>query len=270
MPADRAATTTARRGRFVPAGPTRGRGALGAIWLIGTRLGALVLLLQAYTAFRKRYFLQPATEAFDHALDLMALQATLRIDIELGMQRWALAHPWTIDIANAYYRALKPTLYASAVLALLLAPVAARRIGTAVLLATLIAWPWYALYPLAPPRFMGEFGFSFVDTLAATTATAVPPGAGANPYAAMPSMHIAWTALAALWLAAALPWRRIGAVLGALHLGMMSLAVLVTGNHYLLDIVAGLGVAAAGLVLARLRSAFPLWRRQPQHGRGPA
>jgi membrane-associated phospholipid phosphatase len=231
---------------------------LGALWLIVANIGALFVLMQAYTASRKRWFLRPAEVAFDHALDLIALQEALRLDVELGMQRWALDHPWLIDAANLYYRNLKPAMYGSAVLALLLAPVAFRRIRTALVLATLIAWPWFALYPLAPPRFMGPYGYPFVDTIHG----AAPQVGGANPYAAMPSMHIGWSALVALWLAAAFPRWRLGWALGAFHLGAMSFAVVVTGNHWVLDIVAGLAVAAVALLLARLLPEPAPWSRR--------
>ena len=230
------------------------RRALGAAWLVLTRVGALFVLLQAYTTLRKTYFVRPAAVAFDHALDLLALQAALRIDVELQLQRWALEQAWLIELANAYYRQMKLGVYLSAALALLLAPTAFRRVGSAFVLATLLAFPWYALYPLAPPRFMGPYGYPFVDTLAAWSP--VPPAgaglAGANPYAAMPSMHIGWTIFAALWLAAALPWRRIGPILGSLHVALMCGAVVITGNHYVLDVVAGFAVAGAALGLARL------------------
>jgi len=225
------------------------------VCLLLTRIGGLFLVLQAYTAFRKRYFLRPAEVAFDHARDLLALERTLHLDVELGLQRWALQHPWAIDAGNLYYRQLKPILYGSAALALLLAPVAFHRIGRAMIIATLLAWPWYALYPLAPPRFMAPYGFPFVDTLAAAAPVVTPPGGGANPYAAMPSMHIGWSTLVALWLAAALPWWRIGLVLGVLHLTMMSYAVVVTGNHYVLDVAGGLAIAGTALLIDRR---FPL------------
>ena len=63
---------------------------------------------------------------------------------------------------------------------------------------------------------------------------------------------IAETGLAALWLAAALPWWRIGAILGGIHLTLMSVTVMATGNHYSLDIVAGLVVVGVAYALARL------------------
>ena len=246
------------------------------VWLVASRLAALFLLLQFYTWFRKTYFQPSAAVAFDHARDLLTLQRVLRLDVELDLQRWALGHEWLIEFCNAYYRQMKLGVYLSAVLAILLAPLAFRRINRVFVLATLLAFPWYALYPLAPPRFMGPYGFPFVDTLAAVGGAPESSGglAGANPYAAMPSMHIGWTAVAAFWLAAALPWRRIGPVLGALHVALMSLAVVVTGNHYVLDVVAGLAVAAAALLLARLlptdlRDPWR-WLTQPAAARGAA
>ena len=223
------------------------------VWLVASRLAALFLLLQFYTWFRKTYFQPSAAVAFDHARDLLALQRDLRLDFELDLQRWALRHDWLIEFCNAYYRQMKLGVYLSAALALLLAPLAFRRINRVFVLATLLAFPWYALYPLAPPRFMGPYGFPFVDTLAAVGGVPQSSGglAGANPYAAMPSMHIGWTAVAALGLAAALPWRRIGPLLGALHVALMSLAVVVTGNHYVLDVVAGAALGASALAVAR-------------------
>ena len=226
----------------------------GAVWLVLTRIGALFVLLQTYTILRKTFFQRPPEVAFDHALDLIALQEALRIDVELALQHRVLEHQWLVEFFNAYYRQFKPALYVCAALALLLAPAAFGRIARAFVLATLIALPCYALYPLAPPRFMRQYGYPFVDTLAVYSPT--PPSSGglggANQFAAMPSMHIGWTAVGVLWLAAALPWRRIGPVLAALHLALMCVTVVVTGNHYVLDIVAGFAVAGAALGLARL------------------
>jgi len=95
-------------------------------------------------------------------------------------------------------------------------------VGTAVpatwlrvfVVATLIALPVYAIYPLAPPRFMDRYGYPFVDTLARFDPTPTSGVGSANPYAAMPSMHIGWSVIAGLFLAAALPWRRLGILLG--------------------------------------------------------
>jgi membrane-associated phospholipid phosphatase len=110
---------------------------------------------------------------------------------------------------------------------------------------------------------MQPYGFPFVDTLAVfggVEQSAAGAG-GANQFEAMPSKHIGWTTIAALWLAAALPWYRIGLVLGLAHLTLMCVTVVVTGNHYVLDIIAGFVVVAIAAAVAQY---FPvIMRREP-------
>ena len=81
----------------------------------------------------------------------------------------------------------------------------------------------------------------------------------ANQLAAMPSLHMAWAAWCAivLWRLSRSPWVRGAAVL---YPCMTALAVLVTGDHYLLDILAGL----ATLVVAMLIEATILRKIRPR------
>ena len=76
----------------------------------------------------------------------------------------------------------------------------------------------------------------------------------ANQLAAMPSLHIAWAAWCALalWQISRRRWVR---VLAVLYPCLTTFAVLATGNHFLLDILAGL--AALALALAVLAVAAP-------------
>jgi len=223
---------------------------------VAAQFALLFVILQVYSLFRKTYFLPSPGTAFDNAEQIIRLQEAFGLSvhrIELPLQRWVLSHGWLIDFFNVYYQNFKAAFFASAVLCILLAPLAYRRIRSLFLIATMIALPWYALYPLAPPRLMDAHGYSFIDTLAVqggVQSTASGLG-GANQFAAMPSMHIGWTLVAALWLSAALPWWRIGAILGAVHVTMMCLTVMVTGNHYLLDIVGGFLVVALAVVVVR-------------------
>lgn len=214
----------------------------------------MFVLLQGYSWFRKTYFVPPSSAGYANALDIIDLQRALGIGvdrIEIPLQQHVIEHQWLIDFFNHYYRQMKIVMFAAAALCVVLAPAAFWRIARVFLLTTAIAFPMYAIYPLAPPRLMQSYGYPFVDTLAvyAGVQSSSSGAGGANQFAAMPSMHIGWTAIAALWLAAALPWRRIGAWLGALHLLVMSFAVVVTGNHYVLDIVAGLIVVGVALAI---------------------
>ena len=67
----------------------------------------------------------------------------------------------------------------------------------------------------------------------------------ANQLAAMPSLHIAWAVWCtlALWQISARTWVRCLAVL---YPCMTALAVLATGNHFVLDLAGGLAAIAAG------------------------
>ncbi len=235
---------------------THGRGPLGVSLLLVLHLAVLFAILAFYSWFRKTYFQQPADLAFGNALDIIDLQRRLGIavsDVEIPMQQWAIARPELVDVFNTYYRQFKPALYLCAALCFVLAPAAYRRILRIFLIATLLAFPWYALYPLAPPRLMTELGYDFVDTLAVFggVRSSSTGAGGANQFAAMPSMHIGWTSIGALWLAAAIPWRRVGAILGATHLLLMGVTVVVTGNHYTLDIVGGLVLVGIAALVAR-------------------
>ena len=72
----------------------------------------------------------------------------------------------------------------------------------------------------------------------------------ANELGAIPSFHVGWLALASYVV-----YRVTGSVLlrvlCVLVPAVMGYAVLATGNHWVLDIPAGLAVAGIGLLVAR-------------------
>ena len=72
-----------------------------------------------------------------------------------------------------------------------------------------------------------------------------------NVYAAMPSMHVAWSIIAGALLVSAFRGRWWSWALGVSHPVLMGMAVIVTANHYLLDVVVG--------VLALLGALFLLY-----------
>ncbi len=122
----------------------------------------------------------------------------------------------------------------------------------------LLALPWFALYPLAPPRFMDHLGF--VDTLAVYGPQYFKDSGmvQANRFAAMPSMHCGWTLIAACMLTVTLK-RYIGNfayIPGAALAGGMFLTVMVTGNHWWVDGVVGWGVVGLSYLMAQR---LPIW-----------
>jgi hypothetical protein len=109
---------------------------------------------------------------------------------------------------------------------------------------------WY--YPAAPPRLLGDLGF--VDTLSALSGIDIgSPNSSAlsNPVAAVPSLHAGY----ALGVGAGLlrygrsHWAYLA---GVGYPVVVVLTIIVTGNHFVLDAVAGLAVMAAGFLAAGL------------------
>ena len=70
-----------------------------------------------------------------------------------------------------------------------------------------------------------------------------------NPYAAMPSMHVGWTLLLAIGLYGIA--HGVARVVVVAHPAIMTVAVVATGNHYLLDALAGATIALVALALVR-------------------
>lgn len=105
-------------------------------------------------------------------------------------------------------------------------------------------------FPVAPPRLAdGEL----MDTVTASSRAyrVLQPPNFVNQYAAMPSLHAGWDLLVGISIATAAAWvavRAIGWVLPVL----MSVAVVATGNHYVVDVVAGLALALVGYAAALL------------------
>lgn len=83
----------------------------------------------------------------------------------------------------------------------------------------------------------------------------------ANRYAAMPGMYVGWTTLGAIAPAACLPWRRVGHAIAAFLIVAIVTMVIVTGNHYWLDAMAGwVVIAVSALVNRLLPYPFPIHR----------
>ena len=124
----------------------------------------------------------------------------------------------------------------------------------AFLVSALAALAMYYVLPLAPPRFFPELGF--VDTLALYGGgyQAEEAGPFVNSYAALPSLHFGWALLIGLAAWRARPRGRAGAALaGGAALLLASLqffAVVMTANHFVLDVAAGAAFAAMGAAVA--------------------
>src|SRR5690606_37983400 len=108
----------------------------------------------------------------------------------------------------------------------------------------------YVVYPTAPPRFMPEWGFE--DTV--SQYTGVPQDSVAvyalfNPYAAVPSMHVAFALMIGWPLARLVRWRPLKAF-WLVYPFIVTFVIVVTANHFIADAVLGAMTAAAGAYAA--------------------
>jgi len=108
--------------------------------------------------------------------------------------------------------------------------------------------------PVAPPRLIPELGV--VDTAARNDLSVYSAVPGANQFAAMPSVHMAWASAVALIIivVARTRWRWLSLAYPIATLWV----VVVTGNHFLLDaVVAVLLLGAARAVTLAFPSQRP-------------
>jgi hypothetical protein len=118
--------------------------------------------------------------------------------------------------------------------------------------ATAIALVIHWQFPTAPPRLIAGLGIT--DTLREFWDVDIGSpqvDAFSNPVAAVPSLHAGWALGVGIGLVRYAE-RRWLQVLGALYPLAVVLTIVVTGNHFIFDAVAGMAVLAVGFMLVRI------------------
>ncbi len=201
-----------------------------------------------------------AVDALGNASRVIEVEGKLGIFRELFVQSLVLPHEALIQFFNVvYFYGFFPLLLPTAAWLYLKRPAAYSLLRNAFLVSGAIAAVLFVLLPTAPPR-LADVGF--VDTLNRGLAPGYSSIPGVNQYAAFPSMHVGWTLLTAIGLYMALDRNPLRYAVWALP-GVMLAATVVTGNHYFIDGMLGIGVGLIGLTMARLlraRHTLPLFR----------
>jgi PAP2 superfamily len=195
-----------------------------------------------------------------NAHDIVALEQSLGIFVEQQAQAHALDVPGAMTVVNSIYiYGHWPAIAAVFIWLAWRRPDAYPIYRNALLLSGLIGMAIVALHPVAPPRLMD---LGFVDTVTTQTNAyrVLQPPAFTNPYAAMPSFHVGWDLLVGIALVreSSSRWARAA---GRLIPVLMVISVVLTGNHYLLDAVAGDAIVLASLGCA-------VWWRRSSHQTG--
>ncbi|MBD0290326.1 MAG: phosphatase PAP2 family protein [Thermoleophilia bacterium] len=225
------------------------------------QLGIWLGFVAAYQLARGVADRSPA-EAYANGRILIDAQRELHALVEPDLQRVVLhAGDAVVAVVNWTYWLSQFAVVGVALLWIyLFRNEAFTRIRNWIITANVLGLVGYVLVPTAPPRMFPEEGF--VDTLA--QASALNHGSGlvelaSNPYAAMPSLHSA-DALIVGFALAGLVTARWAKLLWTLWPTWVWFSVMATGNHFWLDIAAGVGVAA-------LAGTFLVWLEQHQSDR---
>ncbi|MCM1973371.1 bifunctional glycosyltransferase 87/phosphatase PAP2 family protein [Streptomyces sp. G1] len=192
--------------------------------------------------------------AEEHGQQILDLERFLHIDIEHTLNHAVVKVGFLREFFDFYYTSFHFVVPLT-VLGLLYwrRPVDYRWARSALGFATLLALVGFWLYPLAPPRLMP--GLGIIDTVHGVQDFTKPDygtlTALTNQYAAMPSLHFGWSLWCGLIIAIVAPrvWMKL---LGLLHPAFTLTAIVVTGNHWLLDAVGGAAVVGAGFGLTYL------------------
>jgi hypothetical protein len=187
--------------------------------------------------------------ALGNARGMLHVEQVLHIDPELTLDRWLAGHH-TLGLVLSDYYDNAHFIVTLGLLAFLWwrRTDLYRPLRNTLVLVNVIGFVVFWRFPVAPPRMLD----GFTDVVAASHAFGSwhtgSLASHANQLAAMPSLHMAWAGWCtiALWR---ISRRALVRVLALLYPCVTALAVLATGNHFLLDIVGGLLVLALSILL---------------------
>ncbi len=187
-----------------------------------------------------------ASAAFTDADTVLSLERTLHLPSEASLQHLALNSESLVRAANVFYVSVHfPATVAFLVWMWVFRPRAYTWARSLLVSVTMVALVMHVTMPLAPPRMLT--GHGFVDTMAVYGPSAYGQGTASvtNQYAAMPSLHAAWAMIVGLALVTSLSAGCRWAAL--LHPLATVAVVVVTGNHYWLDVLAAGALVALAL-----------------------
>jgi membrane-associated phospholipid phosphatase len=209
--------------------------------------------------------------AFENARTVVAFERSMGLFFEPGLQAWARGEQSVLMTANWMYVNSHFVVTTTFLIWLYIARNRAfYYVRNMFLVAMTLALAGYLLYPTAPPRFLPEWGFT--DTVAAFVGDGAENTADVlyNPFAAVPSMHVAFALMIAV-PGFVLVKRRVLKVLWAVYPGLVTFVVVVTANHFWIDaalgaLVAALSAWAASYAFARVRPEAWAWRTSAAEG----
>ena len=229
---------------------------------------ALILFFYLIYSFARNQFGSASvspSRAFENAEKIIDLEKSIGTFKELQIQEFFIDWKWFIQFWNVFYGTFHfgVTIFALVWLYIKF-PSKYSRQRFFLLSSTGSALIGFSLFPLMPPRLLsncGDFGaclsntYPFIDTLSeigglwsfdSGTMQKV-----SNQFAAMPSLHFAWAFWCTLALYPILKSQKIKILISIYPLAT-TFSVIVTANHYWVDIVGGFVCLGFGFYATRI------------------
>lgn len=180
-----------------------------------------------------------------HALDILSFEKTWRVDFESWLNDKFVQYDW-LGLFGSFWYATTHYIVTALVLIWIYRRSASEYVTArrSLVLATLVGLAFYLTVPTAPPRLI-EGMYTDVMSLYSQAGwwgadASAPKGLGGmtNELAAFPSLHAGW----ALWVALVLIRAGVPKIAQAIALGyaaMMTVVIIGTGNHWVIDAVLG-------------------------------
>jgi PAP2 superfamily len=219
----------------------------------GLKQIAIVLLaVWAYEIARR--LIEPNwTVATENARRIAELERALDFAWEQSVQRAFLGLPELVEAMNLFYFVGHFVL--TGVFFIWLyhhSQDGFRSFRNGFLAATAIAVIIHWQFPTAPPRLISGLGITDTLRLFWNVDIGSPQvDAFSNPVAAVPSLHAGWALGVGVGLVRYATQRWLQ-VLGAIYPAAVTLTIVVTGNHFIFDAIAGMVVLGAGFMVTRL------------------
>lgn len=187
--------------------------------------------------------------AVANGLDLLAFERSIGLAVEARLQGLILDRRWAVTMANwvyiwGHWPAIAVTLvwlHRTRRLDYLL-------LRNALFVSGAIGLVIFVMHPVAPPRLLPS-GFTDTITELSSSYRVLQPPSLVNKYAALPSLHVGWNLLIGVALLRTRANRFVSLV-GLLSPVLMVAAVVLTGNHYVVDALVGAVVALIGLAVS--------------------
>jgi hypothetical protein len=242
----------------------------GWAWTAIRGLREVILVVSVYSLYDVSRFLVKGDHdgAVKHGLAILRFERHLHIDPEHYLDKLFSAHLLLALPADYMYATLHYVVTPIVLIWLWRSHSASySRARSVLLVATVFGLVGFSLLPVAPPRLL----HGFIDTMAKEAHygwwgkdASAPRGFGGdtNQYAALPSLHVGW-ALWSGWQLIRYASRRWVQILGGLYPIVISVVVVGTANHYLVDVFAGIAVLIVAWLFVGLLSSLQWlpWRR---------